>query len=98
MPLRHLREPHLLQGAPVMKCERLPLPGDGAAMICSRGSAPRFCACGRRAVLLCDAIIEGTERTCSRGICTGCAVSPKPGTDYCPMHPPAQGELSLEGA
>lgn len=62
-----------------MTCHRLELPGGGVAIACTRGRArPAKCATCNvgRAGLLCDG--------CDAKLGACCAVSPRPGLDFCP--------------
>lgn len=66
-----------------MACERV-----GGAIICSRGGAAR-CACGRKAVALCDAPVRdasGQWHTCDSGICDEHRTRANDEVDYCQAH------------
>jgi len=75
------------------------------AIICGRRHAPKYCACGREAVALCDWKVRTRESgTCDRPMCAQHSKQVAPGKHLCPehqaawdvwqkRHPPAQGSL-----
>jgi hypothetical protein len=68
-----------------MPCERVSLPGGGAAIVCSGKRRTPRCACGAPAPLLCDwKVAEG--KTCDKPICRSCTHVPAPDKDLCPTH------------
>ena len=69
-----------------MPCERIQLPGGGAAIVCGRGRKQR-CACGAPSTKLCDWKVKARKSgTCDKPICDRCARSPAPGKDLCRAH------------
>lgn len=69
-----------------MRCERVRMPGGGAAIVCFSGRRQR-CSCGRLAALLCDwKVPERRSGTCDTPICRTCATSPAREKDLCPEH------------
>lgn len=60
----------------------------GHAIVCTKGGRTQLCACGRRATLLCDYRPPGETGTCDLPLCKHCAVSRKPGIDWCKDHSP----------
>lgn len=79
-----------------MACERVALPGGGAAIVCSSHRRQR-CACGQRATLLCDWKVP-TRRsgTCDAPICPRCSMSPAPDKDLCRTHAQAFKQWQTE--
>lgn len=76
-----------------MGCERIALPGGGAAIVCGTRTRTRRCACGRPATLLCDWKVPGRRSgTCDKPICDDCTTSPARGKDLCPAHAAALRE------
>jgi len=70
-----------------MTCERVSLPGGGAAIVCGVRGRKRRCACGRPAGLLCDwKVKDNKSGTCDAPICSSCTTSPAPDKDLCPTH------------
>lgn len=68
-----------------MGCAWVRLPGgDGAAIVCSRGSRPMVCRCGMRATRLCDHR-NRDGRTCDAAMC-GAHVTRAGKLDYCQAH------------
>lgn len=60
-----------------MHCRTFQLPGGGLVIACGRDKPRRCYTCGaNRASLSCDG--------CDHVLCTGCAVSPRTGLDWCP--------------
>jgi hypothetical protein len=60
-----------------MTCRTFQLPGGGTVIACTRERKRRCYTCqAPNASLSCDG--------CDHVLCTGCAVSPKQGLDYCP--------------
>lgn len=75
-----------------MACEHVPLPGGGAAIVCTTVKRPR-CACGRPAPNLCDWKVPARESgTCDTPVCDRCTTSPAPGKDLCCDHAMAYEE------
>lgn len=75
-----------------MTCERVSLPGGGAAIVCGTRRRQR-CGCGRPATLLCDWKQRAKKSgTCDAPICGSCTTSPAPGKDLCPSHAAAFAE------
>ncbi|MBY0394559.1 MAG: hypothetical protein K2Q27_14990 [Novosphingobium sp.] len=69
-----------------MTCERVILPGGGAAIVCTTSKRKR-CACGKRATLECDWKVPSRRSgTCDAPICASCTTSPAPEKDLCPAH------------
>jgi hypothetical protein len=69
-----------------MPCQRIETPL-GVAIVCTRGSAPKKCACGKAAAVLCDAPKD--RGTCDQPCCWGCTTQTRRNgvlTDYCPEH------------
>lgn len=85
-----------------MKCDFLPMPDGGVAIICSRGRRSAPCqtpGCGRPSTKLCDYPVKRKVReveidnaTCDRKLCDRCAhrQPAQPGDkdtrDYCGPH------------
>ena len=68
-----------------MPCTRAPILGGGYAIICTRGPR-RWCACGQRATLQCDAPSQRRSGTCDRHICAACATEVGPDRHLCREH------------
>lgn len=76
-----------------MACESFPLPGGGAAIVCSRNKRRAPCGvphCGQVHVALCDYPVTRNRKpgTCDMKLCRGHRW-PVPGEkdkDYCPAH------------
>lgn len=69
-----------------MVCERVSLPGGGAAIVCSSGRRKR-CACGKSAPFLCDWKVPSRRTgTCDAPICADHATEPAPNKHLCPTH------------
>lgn len=69
-----------------MTCDRVTLPGGGAAIVCSSRKRPR-CQCGRAATRLCDWKVPSKKSgTCDQPICAQCSTSPAPDKDLCRSH------------
>lgn len=69
-----------------MVCERVSLPGGGAAIVCSPGRRKR-CACGKPAPFLCDWKVPSRRTgTCDAPICADHATAPAPDKHLCPAH------------
>lgn len=67
-----------------MTCERVPLPGGGAAIVCY---STKRCKCGRKATKACDWKVPTRKSgTCDKPLCRSCAKSPAPDKDLCPAH------------
>jgi hypothetical protein len=91
-------------------CEHIDLPGGDHAIICGLRAFKKFCACGRRADLLCDWKVSARKSgTCDKPICAAHALEVAPGKHLCPehqgkwdewkrLHPPAQKPLFGEAA
>jgi hypothetical protein len=61
------------------------LPDGTRAIVCLSGPRLKPCrVCGKRSTLLCDWSELG--RACNAPLCKACAISPRPGVDYCPEH------------
>lgn len=59
-----------------------PVKVDGVTVIaCSRGGERAPIPCSNCPVQLAQEICDG----CDKGLCARCAVSPRPGVDFCPM-------------
>lgn len=72
-----------------MPCQRVRLPGGGAAIVCSsRGRAARCSACrDRPGTLRCDWKVPARKSgTCDKLICEPCSTSPAADKDLCPEH------------
>lgn len=76
-----------------MKCERVPMPTGGFAIVCGRTVRRQRCQCGAPATLFCDWILPEGERprrkrpkTCDAPLCSSCTLSPAPEKDLCPEH------------
>lgn len=68
-----------------MTCERVALPGGGAAIVCTKRT--KRCACGRPATLACDwKVATRKSGTCDAPVCARCTTSPAPGKDLCRSH------------
>lgn len=69
-----------------MRAERIKLPGDGSALICSRGRAKLCSSCRRAyATVMCDGKDTGSRSTCDAPLCPRCSlhVGDK---DFCTGH------------
>jgi hypothetical protein len=65
--------------------ETVTLPDGTRAIVCGSGPRLKPCrVCGKRSTLLCDWSELG--RACNAPLCKACAISPRPGVDYCPEH------------
>ncbi len=74
-------------------CEHLDLGGGNFGIICGTRSRPKFCACGRQAIALCDWKVPSRESgTCDAPICAQHAMSVARGKDLCPAHQQAWEE------
>jgi len=68
-------------------CERVPLPDGTSFIVCGMRSNRRYCACGRKAEILCDWKVEGKKSgTCDKPICAQHAKQVAPGKHLCPEH------------
>lgn len=75
-----------------MTCERVSIPGGGAAIVCSSHRRER-CACGRVATRLCDwQVLTKKSGTCDKALCSRCTTSPARGKDLCATHVAAYAE------
>lgn len=70
-----------------MPCERVPIPGGGAAIVCSSGRRRRCTCCGKSAPFLCDWKVPSRRSgTCDAPICADHAAVPAAGKHLCPTH------------
>lgn len=76
-----------------MKCEHVPMPTGGFAIVCGRTVRRQRCQCGAPATLFCDWILREGEmpcrkrsKTCDAPLCSSCTFSPAPEKDLCPEH------------
>jgi hypothetical protein len=69
-------------------CERVKFEHGVVAIVCGvRGSASRYCQCGRAGKLLCDwKAPHRRSGTCDRPLCTLHATEVAPGKHLCPEH------------
>jgi hypothetical protein len=67
-----------------MPCKTVDLGGGQRAIVCTRGSRPLRCSCGRRTDLVCDWPLEAGG-TCDNGVCRECRRLIR-GLDICPFH------------
>jgi len=93
-------------------CEELKIPNDRGGVdtfiVCGVRENKQFCACGRRAVALCDWKVRGRKSgTCDAPMCVSHSREVARGKHLCPTHsaayeqwkqrhPPAQGSLFAE--
>lgn len=73
-------------------CRYFPVPG-GVAIVCGPRPRRHACAdCGKPASLQCDYPLRGTKagKTCSRHVCSTCAVHVGDETDFCQVHARAE--------
>lgn len=69
-----------------MPCTRVPMPGGGVAIVCTRERRKR-CACGAPVTRACDwKVATRKSGTCDAPLCARCSHVPAPGKDLCPAH------------